>query len=148
MNYSNVSFLGVSAFLNETFSSLFVCTRFGGHPLFLSFLSHARLSWDRDRVTGLALRTWPRKDQAHTEIWGEIPQLHSVWGHVSLLLALPASKTPHLPLRRQWSTQGGTRIKLQTPNIPKQPQNHSCARSPFAESFHFIGSWVLLHYMS
>lgn len=52
MNYSkiNVSFLGVSAFFNQTFSSLSVCTRFGDNPLFLSVLIDARLSWDR--VTG------------------------------------------------------------------------------------------------
>lgn len=70
MNYSkiNISFLRVSAFFfPQNFLSLFGCIMFGGQQLFLFFLIHARLSGDRSRVTGLAQRAWPKKDQENTQ---------------------------------------------------------------------------------
>lgn len=111
MSYSkiNVSFLGVSAFFNQTFSSLFVCTRFGGNPLFISVLIDARLSWDR--VTGpdpgRTKHTQRSEGKSHSSIQsGEMSPCSQLCLH-------PNSQ--NLPLRRDWSTQGGARINLQTP---------------------------------
>lgn len=61
-------------------------------------------SWHRGRVRATGLHTGADPERTkHTQTWGEIPQLHSVWEDLSLLPALAACKDPHLPLGRDWS---------------------------------------------